>query len=112
MYICDDCGSVFEDDELKEVKEWSEAWGHLVYESFYYCPFCGSDDYHAYREPEIDDEEEAIIPPTKHYSEEIDDLIEQVREMKAGKRTRAVTRSIEEIRKERGEDWHLNKTNN
>ena len=84
MYICDDCGSVFEDDELKEVKEWSEAWGHPVYESFYYCPFCGSDDYHAFKEPEIDDDED--WQPTDEWHEKwlkrVDDLIAQAKALK------------------------------
>ena len=84
MYICDDCGSVFEEDELKEVKEWSEAWGHPVYESFYYCPFCGSDDYHAFKEPEIDDDED--WHPTDEWHEKwlkrVDDLIAQAKALK------------------------------
>ena len=84
MYICDDCGSVFEDDELKEVKEWSEAWGHPVYESFYYCPFCGSDDYHAYREPEIDDDEDWQPTDEQHekWLKKVDDLIAQAKALK------------------------------
>lgn len=84
MYICDDCGSVFEDDELKEVKEWSEAWGHPVYESFYYCPFCGSDDYHAYREPEIDDDEDWQPTDEAHekWLKKVDDLIAKAKALK------------------------------
>lgn len=84
MYICDDCGSVFEDDELKEVKEWSEAWGHPVYESFYYCPFCGSDDYHAYREHEIDDDEDWQPTDEQHekWLKKVDDLIAKAKAMK------------------------------
>ncbi len=84
MYICEDCGSVFEDDELKEVKEWSEAWGHPVYESFYYCPFCGSDDYHAYREPEIDDAEDWQPTDEQHekWLKKVDDLIAKAKALK------------------------------
>lgn len=45
-YRCNDCGSEFEEDDLKPVREpRGEYFGFPAYETYYYCPVCGSDDY-------------------------------------------------------------------
>lgn len=40
-YICTECGKVFNEDQVAEHNEPSEAWGHIVYENWVVCPICG-----------------------------------------------------------------------
>lgn len=43
-YKCNDCEREFnEPDSYEECM--GEFWGSPAYETFYCCPFCGSDDY-------------------------------------------------------------------
>lgn len=42
MYICDECGAVFEEPVRK--REYSEEYGDST---AYYCPYCGSEEYTA-----------------------------------------------------------------
>lgn len=42
MYICDECGAVFEDPVRK--REYSEEYGDST---AYYCPYCESEEYTA-----------------------------------------------------------------
>lgn len=42
MYICDECGAVFEEPVRK--REYSEEYGDST---TYYCPYCGSEEYTA-----------------------------------------------------------------
>lgn len=41
MYYCKCCKKIIEEDEVEVYKEPSEAWGHIVYEEFLLCPYCG-----------------------------------------------------------------------
>lgn len=50
-YKCNDCEREFDEPESYE-EYMGEFWGSPAYETFYYCPFCGSDDYE-----EVSDEE-------------------------------------------------------
>lgn len=46
MLKCDDCGNTFETEDLDYYTECvGEFWGSPAYETFYVCPFCGSDCY-------------------------------------------------------------------
>ena len=55
MLRCDDCGNTFEAEDLGHYTECvGEFWGSPAYETFYVCPFCGSD---CYRECDEEDEE-------------------------------------------------------
>lgn len=57
MYKCNDCGAIF--DEPKEVQEcMGEFWGAPAYDTFTYCPHCGSDDFEEYDEDEEDEEDD------------------------------------------------------
>ena len=43
---CNDCGHVFTSDELDSYQECvGECHGVPAYETFYVCPYCGSDEY-------------------------------------------------------------------
>ena len=56
-YRCDDCGAIFDEDEIDSRSEYvGEFWGAPAYQTFNYCPECGSD---CIREYEGEDEEEA-----------------------------------------------------
>ena len=64
MYICEDCGKVF--DEPKTYEEcMGEFWGAPAYETFAICPFCESEAFKGY-DPDMEKEE---------YDEELDDSL-------------------------------------
>ena len=42
MYKCNDCGEYFDEPDT-HTEYLSEAWGQPIYESYDYCPCCGSD---------------------------------------------------------------------
>lgn len=44
MFYCNHCKSVF-DEPKEELESRGEFWGAPAYESMYYCPCCGDDDY-------------------------------------------------------------------
>ena len=55
-YRCEDCGAIFDEDEIDSRSEYvGEFWGTPAYQTFNYCPECGSD---CIREYEGEDEEE------------------------------------------------------
>lgn len=43
-YICRDCGNYF-DSPATEQEDRGEYWGMPAFETMYYCPFCGSEDF-------------------------------------------------------------------
>ena len=54
MYHCEECKAEF--DEPKAVREYmGEFWGTPAYDTFYYCPICGSE---AIEEGHLPDDEE------------------------------------------------------
>lgn len=51
MLKCNDCGRTFETKDLDSYQECvGEYWGTPAYETFYVCPYCGSDEYGEYNE--------------------------------------------------------------
>lgn len=53
-FRCNDCGNYFE--EYEEVEEdRGEFWGMPAYETMYYCPFCGSEDFDEVKEEDEHD---------------------------------------------------------
>ena len=58
MLICNDCGEIFDDDDLESRSECvGEFWGSPAYDSYGVCPYCGSDDYEEYVEEEEEEDE-------------------------------------------------------
>ena len=45
MYKCNDCGLIFDDDEMYVVKEKHREVDNMDVEYFYHCPNCGSGDF-------------------------------------------------------------------
>ena len=41
LYYCFTCKKPIKEDEIENYNQYSEAWGHIVYERFSCCPFCG-----------------------------------------------------------------------
>ena len=39
-FYCNGCNSVISEEDVKIHREPSEAWGHIVYEEYYVCPYC------------------------------------------------------------------------
>lgn len=55
-FFCNDCENGF--DEYDEVEEdRGEFWGMPAYETMYYCPFCGSEDFDEVEEEDEEDED-------------------------------------------------------
>jgi RNA polymerase subunit RPABC4/transcription elongation factor Spt4 len=77
MIICNDCGRIFEDDELKVTKDYRECFGFPTYEEFGECPYCGSDDFEEY-EPSEEDEEEGIdiLQGIKNYINRVNKILD------------------------------------
>ena len=40
-FYCKDCEMIVREEDVVIEKQWSEAWGHPVYEEFQLCPNCG-----------------------------------------------------------------------
>lgn len=58
MLRCDDCGNTFETEDLDYYTECvGEFWGSPAYETFYVCPYCGSDCYEEYEDDGMTEEE-------------------------------------------------------
>ena len=57
MFRCNCCGNIFEEPKLV-MESRGEFWGSPAYESMYYCPFCGDEDFEEYRKIEDEGEEE------------------------------------------------------
>ena len=51
-FKCPACGAILTEDELEKYEEPSEAWGHIVYEEAWLCPYCGAvpEEYDDYEE--------------------------------------------------------------
>lgn len=57
-YICDDCGTVFNEDEANTRHECvGEFWGAPAYKDFMVCPNCDSEYIDEYHESEESDDE-------------------------------------------------------
>jgi len=58
MYICNNCGYIFEEPTTKEFYEDYEAWGQEFTEKYIesYCPKCGDEDFDDYIESEEEEE--------------------------------------------------------
>ena len=57
-YRCEDCGAIFDEDEIDSRSEYvGEFWGTPAYQTFNYCPECGSDCIREYDPREDEDEE-------------------------------------------------------
>ena len=55
---CNNCDEVFDEDDLESRSECvGEFWGSPAYDSYGICPYCGSDDYDEYIDPEEEEEE-------------------------------------------------------
>lgn len=49
MYKCNECKELFDEpDSYRE--NVGEFWGQPAYQTFYICPYCGSDDFDEYEE--------------------------------------------------------------
>ena len=59
MWKCEECGCIFEEDEMDSYQECvGEFWGFPAYETFYCCPNCNSEAIDEYDETEYDYEED------------------------------------------------------
>ena len=62
MWRCLDCGSVFDETDVKMIREcMGDAYGSPAYETWNACPFCESTDIEMYDPDEDPDEEEYIM---------------------------------------------------
>ena len=57
MYKCNCCGKKFDHPRAVEESR-GEFWGMPAYETMYYCPICGSEDYDDWFWFDADDEED------------------------------------------------------
>lgn len=44
IYRCNDCNQTFDEPQAVEESR-GEFWGMSAYETMYYCPYCGSEDF-------------------------------------------------------------------
>lgn len=56
MFKCNECGEIFEDPEQRQ-EYMGEFWGMPAYETFSYCPNCGSEEFDEYAGEDDEDEE-------------------------------------------------------
>ena len=71
MLKCDDCGNTFEAEDLDYYTECvGEFWGSPAYETFYVCPYCGSDCYGECDEE--DEEHKRMLKKGLHILQEMD----------------------------------------
>jgi DNA-directed RNA polymerase subunit RPC12/RpoP len=57
MYKCENCGAIFSEQRMIQESR-GEYWGVPCYETMYYCPKCGNEDFDEYEDEDEDDEDE------------------------------------------------------